>query len=166
DLWLALSAPPPEVAGMARTYLWATAAGLPAALLFRVFHALSNAIARPKAVMAINLAGALLKVSLNALFMHGWHTGDTIVVPAFGGAGCGLATAILAWLSLLLALAALRVEPLYRRLGVVGGWPGRPDGARLRGLLALGLPIGATYLVEVTSFTFMAVFLARLGATT
>jgi MATE family multidrug resistance protein len=166
DLWLALSAPPPEVAAMARTYLWATAAGLPAALFFRVFHALSNAIARPNAVMAINLAGAVLKVPLNALFMNGWHAGDTVVVPALGGAGCGVATAILAWLSLLLALAALRVEPLYRRLGVVGGWPGRPDVARLRGLLALGLPIGATYLVEVTSFTFMAVFLARLGATT
>ena len=166
DLWLALSAPPPEVAAMARTYLWATAAGLPAALSFRVFHALSNAIARPKAVMAINLAGVLLKVPLNTLFMNGWHAGDSIVVPALGGAGCGVATAILAWLSLLLAFVALRVEPLYRRLGVVGAWPGRPDGARLRGLLALGIPIGATYLVEVTSFTFMAVFLARLGATT
>jgi len=166
DLWLALSAPPPEVAAMARTYLWATAAGLPAALSFRVFHALSNAIARPKAVMAINLAGVLLKVPLNTLFMNGWHAGDSIVVPALGGAGCGVATAILAWLSLLLAFVALRVEPLYRRLGVVGAWPGRPDVARLRGLLALGIPIGATYLVEVTSFTFMAVFLARLGATT
>ena len=62
---------------------------------------------------------------------------------------------------------ALRAEPLYRKLGLVGGrWLVRPDFARLRGLLALGVPIGATYLVEVTSFTFMALFLARLGATT
>ncbi len=167
DLWLALSAPPPEVASIARTYLWAAAAGLPAALLFRVFHALSNAISRPKAVMLINLAGAALKVPLNLLFMDGWQHGDATIVPALGGGGCGVASAAVAWLSALLALGVLRAEPLYRRLGVTGGgWLARPDPARLRGLLALGLPIGASFLVEVSSFTFMALFLARLGATT
>src|SRR5690606_32123928 len=118
DLWLALSEPPPEVAAVARTYLWAAAAGLPAALLFRVFHALSNAVSRPKAVMAINLVGVALKVPLNALFMHGWQHGDATIVPALGGAGCGVASAIVAWLSVLLALAALRAEPLYRKLGL------------------------------------------------
>lgn len=112
DLWLALSEPPPEVAAVARVYLWAAAAGLPAALLFRVFHALSNAVARPKAVMAINLAGAALKVPLNALFMYGWQHGDATLVPALGGAGCGVASAIIAWLSVLLALGALRADPL------------------------------------------------------
>ena len=117
--------------------------------------------------MAINLVGVALKVPLNALFMHGWQHGDATIVPALGGAGCGVASAIVAWLSVLLALAALRAEPLYRKLGLVGGrWLVRPDFARLRGLLSLGVPIGATYLVEVTSFTFMALFLARLGATT
>ncbi|MCL4775438.1 MAG: MATE family efflux transporter [Burkholderiaceae bacterium] len=167
DLWLALSDPPPEVAAVARLYLWAAAAGLPAALLFRVFHALSNAVARPKAVMVINLAGAALKVPLNVLFMHGWQHGDATLVPALGGAGCGVASAIIAWLSVLLALAALRADPLYRRVGLVGGgWLARPEPARLRTLLALGGPIGASYMVEVTSFTFMALFLARLGATT
>ncbi len=166
-LWFALSDPPPEVAAVAGPYLWATAAGLPAALLFRVFHALSNAVARPKAVMLINLAGLTLKVPLNTLFMHGWQVGDTTIVPALGGAGCGVATAIILWLSVLLAIVALRVEPLYRELAVTGGGAlGRPDRARLRALLALGLPIGASYMVEVTSFTFMALFLARLGATT
>ncbi|ODS97460.1 MAG: hypothetical protein ABS56_09565 [Lautropia sp. SCN 69-89] len=167
DLWLALSEPPPEVAAVAQVYLWAAAAGLPAALLFRVFHALSNAVARPKAVMAINLAGAALKVPLNALFMYGWQHGDATLVPALGGAGCGVASAIIAWLSVLFALGALRADPLYRRVGLVGGgWLARPDPTRLRALLALGGPIGASYMVEVTSFTFMALFLARLGATT
>jgi MATE family multidrug resistance protein len=165
-LWFALADPPPEVAAVAAPYLWATAAGLPAALLFRVFHALSNAVARPKAVMLINLAGVALKVPLNTLFMHGWRIDDATIVPALGGAGCGVATAIIVWLSVLLSIVALRIEPLYRELAVVGGGAlGRPDPARLRGLLALGLPIGASYLVEVTSFTFMALFLARLGAT-
>ena len=35
-----------------------------------------------------------------------------------------------------------------------------------RDLLKLGIPMGLSYLIEVTAFTFMALFIARLGATT
>ncbi|MGD9944624.1 MAG: MATE family efflux transporter, partial [Burkholderiaceae bacterium] len=162
DLWLAFAQPPAEVGEVVRRYLWAAAAGLPAALLFRVFYALSNAIARPKAVMLINLAGLALKIPLNLLFMHGWQLGDQVLLPALGGAGCGVATAIVMWLSALLSALLLWQRPLYRRFGIRG--LGRPEPARLRQLLRLGLPIGASFMVEVTSFTFMALFLARLGA--
>jgi len=162
--WLQFADAPPEVAQVARGYLYATAVGLPAALLFRVFYALSNAIARPKLVMAINLAALALKVPLNALFMYGWVSASgQPIVPAMGGAGAGLATAILQWLSLLLALAAVLAAPTFRQLRIRR--PGRPDWTQLGELLRLGLPIGGAYLVEVTSFTFMALFLARLGAT-
>jgi MATE family multidrug resistance protein len=71
DPWLALASPPDDVAGLVRGYLWAVAAGLPPALLFRAFYALNTAISRPKVVMYINLVGVALKVPLNALFMHG-----------------------------------------------------------------------------------------------
>ena len=162
--WLAFAQAPDEVAAVARGYLLAVAAGLPAALLFRVFYALSNAIARPRTVMAINLAGVALKLPLNALFMQGWQTeAGHVLVPALGGAGAGVATAIVLWLSLLLSAAALYAMPVFRALRI--RWPIRPDPAQLRELLHLGLPIGGAYLVEVTSFAFMAIFLARLGAT-
>lgn len=162
--WLAFAQAPDEVAAVARGYLVAVAAGLPAALLFRVFYALSNAIARPGTVMAINVAAVAAKLPLNALFMQGWQTdAGTTIVPALGGAGAGVATAIVLWLSLALSIVALRAMPVYRALRI--RWPIRPDTAQLRELLRLGLPIGGAYLVEVTSFAFMALFLARLGAT-
>src|SRR5690606_1544166 len=116
---------PPEVAQVARGYLYATAVGLPAALLFRVFYALSNAIAMPKLVMAINLAALALKIPLNALFMYGWNgASGQPIIPAMGGAGAGLATAILQWLSLLLALVAVVAAPTFRQLRIRR--PGRP----------------------------------------
>jgi len=40
-------------------------------------------------------------------------------------------------------------------------WPSWSEQLRL---LRIGLPIGFTFLVDVTSFTFMALFIARLGA--
>ena len=158
--WLSFSAPPPEVAEVTRDYLWAVAAGLPAALLFRVFYALNTAISLPRTVMYINLAGVALKVPLNALFMFG---AEPIGLPALGGAGCGVSTTVVAWASLLMALAWLAVDRSYARFGLLRR--GGPNRRQMVELLQLGGPIGASYLVEITSFTFMALFLARLGAT-
>jgi MATE family multidrug resistance protein len=41
-----------------------------------------------------------------------------------------------------------------------------PHLSTLRELLVLGLPMGVTFLVDVTAFTFMALFIARLGPET
>jgi len=41
-----------------------------------------------------------------------------------------------------------------------------PDWRRQAELLKLGIPMGLSYLIEVTSYTFMAIFIARLGTTT
>lgn len=158
--WLAFSAAPEAVASMTRTYLWATAAGLPAALFFRTFNALNVAISLPRVVMWVNLASLSLKVPLNTLFIHGWSEAG---LPALGGAGCGVATAVLAWGSALAAAAILLRDPRYAPFEL-GRWS-PPSRARLGELLALGVPIGAAYVVEVTSFTFMALFVARLGPT-
>ena len=151
--WLALSAPPAAVANITSNYLLAVTAGLPAALLFRTFYAFSNAVSLPKAIMFINLLGLALKVPMNSIFMN-----------EFGGAGCGVATAVIAWLQIAVAAAWLR-RPEYRRFRLFQDWRQRwrPRLHEQARLLKLGLPIGAAYLIEVTSFTFMAIFVARLG---
>jgi MATE family multidrug resistance protein len=49
----------------------------------------------------------------------------------------------------------------------MGLWPlrlGWPEPDRLRELLRQGVPTGLSYLIEVTSFTFIALFVARFGA--
>lgn len=159
DIWLALAKPPPEVAPVVRGYLYATAAGLPAALVFRVFQAMSNAIARPKVVMMINLVGLALKVPLNLLFMHGAGP-----VPALGGVGCGVATAVISWCSVGIVALIVWRDPHYHRYALLGSL--RPDLRRIRELLSLGVPIAISYLIEVTSFTFIALAVARFGAVT
>ena len=158
--WLSFSAPPEQVAAMTRGYLWATAAGLPAALLFRTFNALNVAISRPRVVMYVNLCGVALKVPLNALFIFGW---DAVGLAPMGGVGCGVATAVIAWMTVAVAIAWLATDRYYALFALIRWSP--PQWARMRELLSLGVPIGAAYMVEVTSFTFMAMFVARLGPT-
>ena len=162
DGWLAIANPPDEVAAVAGPYLAAAAAGLPAALLFRNFHALAVATSRPGLIMSLNLAMLVLKIPANLLFMYGFSLTPALTVPAMGGAGCGVATALLAWLTVGAAALLLGFEPGLRRYRALV--PAAPSAAWLRRVLRLGLPIGATQLVEVTSFTFMAIFLARQEA--
>ena len=162
DGWFAIADPPAEVAAVAGPYLTAAAVGLPAALLFRNFHALAVATSRPGLVMSLNLAMLVLKIPANLLFMYGFSITPALTVPAMGGAGCGVATALLAWITVAAAALLLGLEPGLKRYRALV--PAAPSAAWMRRVLRLGLPIGATQLVEVTSFTFMAIFLARQEA--
>ncbi|WP_050462390.1 MATE family efflux transporter [Herbaspirillum autotrophicum] len=150
----------PELAEKATLYLRIEALALPATLGFRVYAALNTAIGRPKMVMAIQLIGLALKIPLNALFIFG-----AFGIPAFGGPGCAIATSLIAWLMLLCSWGLVRAAPLYRQLHVFGGGFVKPLWATQRRLLILGIPMGLSYFIEVTAFTLMAIFIARLGAT-
>lgn len=159
--WLALTGADPAVARIAALYLWAVAVGLPASLAARAYIALNAAVSRPKVTMAINLAALGAKVPLNFAFMYGAGP-----VPALGGAGCGVATAVLLWGILAANLIVYRVDPFYARFRPPQRRRRGPIWARQRELLKLGVPSGGTILIEVTSFTFIALLLARLGAVT
>jgi MATE family multidrug resistance protein len=161
DPWLRLAGVEPEVAAIARLYLLLVAFALPAALLSRSYIAVNSAVSRPKVAMAINLAMLALKAPLNALFMYGAGP-----LPALGGAGCALASAVLLWVNAGANALVWRLDPFYDRFRPRRARFVRPDWARQKELLRLGLPSGGTLLVEVTSFTFIAVLLARLGAVT
>ena len=156
DAWLGFARVDADVASIATTYLQAIAFGLPAALAARAFVALNAAVSRPKITMLINVSALALKVPLNAVFMFGAGP-----IPAMGGAGAGVATAVLAWLMLALNLGVWRFDPFFRRFHSARVHMARWQSQRE--LLKLGIPIGLSVLFEVTSFTFMAVLIARLG---
>ena len=157
---LSLAHASPELAEKASLYLHVLALALPATLGFRVYGALNTALGRPKMVMAIQIAGLALKIPLNALFIFGG-----LGLPAFGGPGCAMATAIISWLMLLVSFIFLRTGPSYRAFAIFGSGFVAPKTGPLLTLLKLGIPMGLSYLIEVTAFTFMALFIARLGAT-
>ena len=157
---LSLAHASPALAGKATLYLRILALALPATLCFRIYSSLNTAIGRPKMVMALQMVSLLLKVPLNWLFIFGGFG-----LPALGGPGCAVATALIAWVMFLFSLGILRIAPLYREFGLFGTGFVAPRWAALRELLKLGVPMGLSYLIEVTAFTFMALFIARLGDT-
>jgi MATE family multidrug resistance protein len=164
-LWLAQAEP--AVSERATLYLDALILGLPAALWFRAFTTFNTAVSRPRVVMAINLLGPVCKVPLNLLFMHGSDGIPALgvpAVPAMGGAGCGLATTVVFWMSAIIGWTLLRRDGFYRRFAM--GGIGRPQARALRELLRLGIPTGGMYLIDVTAFNFVTLLVARMGTDT
>jgi len=147
----------PELAEKATAYLRYEALALPAALGFRIYSALNNALSRPVMVTVLQLAGLAIKFPLNALFLY-----DGMGVPAMGGPGCALASMIISWLWFVAAAAILMRNPAYKPFAIFTHYS-PPNRARLWALVRLGVPMGFTYLIEITSFTLMAIFIARLG---
>jgi MATE family multidrug resistance protein len=159
--FFALSQASPEVAERARGYLGALAFALPFALLFTAFRGFNTAVSRPKIVMALQLGGLALKLPLTALFVFG---AAPLQLPALGAPGCGVATAICMAAQTTAAWVLLRRDPFYAPFGLRERMR-PPDRASLAALLRLGVPMGGSIMVEVTGFTFMAFFIARLGTT-
>jgi MATE family multidrug resistance protein len=156
--FLALSRPSPLVADKVRDYLAVAAWGAPAGLAFRLFSSYTTALSLPRVMMGLNLAGLAIKVPLAWILVFG-HFG----VPALGASGCALSTAIVYWIMGIASWIYCAKSSAYARYRVFARWSW-PRVRDQRHLLALGMPIGFTFLVDVTAFTFMALFIARLGA--
>ena len=125
---------------LATQYLRLLSLGLPAALMFRATYALNVAISRPKVIMAIQVAGLVLKVALNEVLIFG-----RFGLPRLGAVGCGLASFLVYWVLCLMAFGYTHFDERYRRYAI-----GRaaPRGPALAEHLRLGVPIGLAYALE------------------
>jgi MATE family multidrug resistance protein len=150
---------PENMRGDVLAYLRVLAFALAPALLFRVFSTLNQSLGKPQLVTWLQLASLGVKLPLSI-----WFTFGGAGLPAMGVVGCAWATLAVNYLMLGAAIWLLRTEASFRQYRF---WRRiePPDWAQLRRFARLGIPAGLAVLVEVTSFTLMALFIARLGTT-
>lgn len=160
--FLALSRVSGDVEHKVRGYLLALAAALPAALLFTAYRGFNTAVSRPKAVMSVQLGALALKIPLSTLLV--WGAPGLGIAP-LGVVGCGIATAIVMWVQVGVAAWLLYRDPFYAPFALAARGLHLPDRRALGTQLRLGVPMGLAILIEVTGFSFMAIFIARLGST-
>ncbi|MBE2292439.1 MAG: MATE family efflux transporter [Xanthomonadales bacterium] len=107
--------------------------------------------------MAFGFGGLLALAPLGYALTFGFGP-----LPEMGAAGLGTASAIAMWLQTLGFAAYLWKSRRFAPLGLFAHleWP---RWAPIRGLLAVGLPIGVTVLMEGGLFIATALLIARLG---
>ncbi len=157
DPWLHWTGVPATLWPEVRQYLQVLAAAVVPSLLFRLYGTLNQSLGLPRLVTWLQAGALLVKVPLSALLTFG--VGGS---AGMGVVGCAWATLAVNTLMLLTGLWLLRTQDIYRPYQL---WHRveAPDAAQLRRFLALGIPAGLSIMVEVTSFTLMALFIARLG---
>ena len=150
---------PPALRGEVESYLAVLAVALPPALLFRIYSTLNQALGHPRLVTWLQVGSLFIKLPLSI-----WFTFGGAGLPGQGVVGCAWATLVVNYSMLGLAVWLLRTQNLYTPLQI---WRPveRPHWPTIGGFARLGIPAGLAVMVEVTSFTLMALFIARQGTT-
>src|SRR3954465_6524489 len=91
-----------------------------------------------------------------------WFCFGGLGLPAMGAVGCAWATVVVQWLVVAISFWLVRTQDFYKPYAI---WRGieRPHWPTIGEFARLGVPGGLAVMVEVTSFTLMALFIARQG---
>jgi len=158
DLLLNWTQVPLDLQTEIRGYLTIVAFGLPASLLFRTYSTLNQSLGKPTLVTWVQVGALIVKVPLSIVLVLGIPN----VIPPLGLAGCAWATLAVTLMMISLGLWLLRTQDFYKPYRIWAPME-KPHAATLLRFMRLGLPSGLAIGVEVTSFTLMSLFIARMG---
>ena len=151
---------PDNIQPKATQYLHGVSFGFPAIACYAVLRSYCEALSRPEPVTVISLIGLATDIPLNYLFIHGGFG----IIPAMGGAGCGIATALVLWINVALLAAYLHwsSNPTFASTRFFHSFT-RPNPAQIRKLFHLGLPIGIAIFFEASLFSLASLVISPLG---
>jgi MATE family multidrug resistance protein len=121
--------------------------GVPALVLYLCMRYLCDGLHFTLPTMVVGFGGLVLLVPVGL---------------ALGAEGLGLASALVMWLQAITMALYLALTPRFRALHLFARLD-PPRWAPIRGLLATGLPIGFTWMMEGGLFIATALLIARLG---
>lgn len=138
-------------------YLYYIVWGAPGFCLFLVMRNYTESMSLTKPAMIISVLGLMINIPANYIFIYG-----ELGLPAFGGAGCGIATALVYWVMCFAMLLYIKINPVFKKIDLFKQSYGF-DTKELKHLLKVGIPIALSLLIEVSLFSLVAILLAPLG---
>ena len=145
------------LADKATFYLHAILWGAPGFLGFVALRSLNEGLSLTRPAMYVGLGGLLLNIPLNYICIYG-----KLGVPALGGAGCGVATAIVYWAMFLLMLVITLNNKKHRRYNTLS-LPHKMSWATTWNILKIGVPAALALLCEVGLFCVSALLIAGIS---
>ena len=156
DILLALGQPP-ETAALAGRYLAGLAWCLIPSWAFIALRNFMSAVNRPEPALWITLAA----IPLNALLAYALIYG-ALGAPHLGILGAGVATTLVNVAMCAAAVWFAYARHPFRKYRVLGRfW--RPDWTLFRQLLAVGVPISGSFLLEFGMFAAASLLMGRIG---
>lgn len=147
----------PEIIPGAQAFLHGIRWGVPALTLFFCMRYLSEGLHWTLPTMLLSAGGLLVLLPLGYVLTFG-----EFGLPELGAGGLGIASAAMLWAQAIGFFLVLRRARRFADLGLFARFD-RPHWPTIRGLLATGLPIGVTVLMEGSLFIVTALLIGRLG---
>lgn len=147
----------PELHNKSLGYLQFVIWGIVPSCLFFIYRGFCEGVGATKPALIISVFALLANIPLNYVFVFG-----EFGFPKLGGAGCGLATAIVTWLSYIGLLVYFYISKPFKPFA--GIKLVKPDRKAIVNFVKIGTPISLALLFESGIFAFTALFIAPLGA--
>lgn len=145
----------PEMAELARLYLYPLRWGAPISMLFTAHRSFLSAIDITWPLLISAVVANAANVGLDLWFIHGG-----LGLPPLGVEGVAWATALCRF-AVLGPVALVAWSPARRAAFAVTSW--RPQPETLRAIVGVGLPVGLQYFAEFAAFGGAALLMGVLG---
>ena len=147
----------PAIVPVAAGYLRALSWGAPGICLTFLLRYFSEGTGHTRPTMIYGVLGALLNIPLNYVLMFG-----KLGFPAMGTVGCGIASTIVIWISVLMLLVYLIKHKHFIPFALFSRFDA-PDWKQISEHLRVGFPIAISIFVEGSLFVGAALLIGRLG---
>lgn len=131
--------------------------GMPGMLLYMVLRNFCEGLSHTMPSLVIGIIGLLINIPANYMFIYG-----AFGAPQLGGAGAGVASAIVLWGMGLSLLGYVLLAKRYRELAPLRKFYA-PDWDDMLHFIRIGFPISMSLFFEVSLFAAVAILIAPLG---
>ena len=148
----------PAIATLASDYIRFVKWGVFGFLIFTVYRNMTEGMGMTKPAFYISLLGLAVNIPVNYIFINGLFG-----LPAYGGAGCGIATALVLTVMAIAQVIYCQMSKKIDAKGLMTPFE-KPNLTTIGIITKLGIPISLATFFEVTLSACIPLFIAHLGA--
>lgn len=146
-----------DMVSIGQGYLIAVGLAMPGFAMFNVLRAYWEGLGKTGPTLMFGCMALLLNIPLNYFFIFG-HLG----MPALGGVGCGVATALSIYFTVIGMLFYVKKSPAFAKVRIYQKWEPM-SWSQCWSFIKLSLPLGIAGMIETLCFSLVAIMLSPFG---
>lgn len=146
-----------DMVSIGQGYLIAVGLAMPGFAMFNVLRAYWEGLGKTGTTLMFGCMALVLNIPLNYIFIFG-HLG----MPALGGVGCGVATALSIYFTVIGMLFYVKKSPAFAKVRIYQKWEPM-TWSQCWSFLKLSLPLGIAGMIETLCFSLVAIMLSPFG---
>ena len=146
-----------DMVSIGQGYLIAVGLAMPGFAMFNVLRAYWEGLGKTGPTLMFGCIALVLNIPLNYIFIFG-HLG----MPALGGVGCGVATALSIYFTVIGMLFYVKNSPAFAKVRIYQKWEPM-SWSQCWSFLKLSLPLGIAGMIETLCFSLVAIMLSPFG---